>query len=76
MNPVSGNVSVNCTAGTYCTEKICTYSTDSVGNSESVVTSNIYYIDLAGPNAPTGLSPSGACLGATPMLSWAAPSDV
>ncbi|MEM3585627.1 MAG: hypothetical protein QXJ50_04555 [Candidatus Woesearchaeota archaeon] len=77
MSLAAGNVPVNCTQGSYCTNKICTYSVDNVGNSESVVSSNIYYIDLAGPNAPTGLSPSGSCLGtSTPSLSWSAPSDV
>jgi len=77
MSTYSGAFSVTCTAGTYCTKKICTYSTDAVGNSESVVTSSIYYIDLAAPNAPTGLTPAGGTCTATaaPTLSWTAPSD-
>ncbi|MEM3483956.1 MAG: LamG-like jellyroll fold domain-containing protein, partial [Candidatus Woesearchaeota archaeon] len=78
MSLYSSQFLVGCPPGSYCAKKICTYSIDNVSNAESLKSSNIYYIDFAGPNAPTGLLPSsGNCNGSsTPTLSWSAPSDV
>jgi len=78
MSTYSSAINVGCASGSNCSQKICTYSTDSLGNEEPIATSNIYYIDFAGPSTPTGLSPgAGTCTAtAAPALSWNAASDV
>ncbi|MCJ7816308.1 MAG: fibronectin type III domain-containing protein, partial [Candidatus Aenigmarchaeota archaeon] len=42
---------VTCPAGSVCRKRVCYYSTDTAGNTESTKTSNIFQIDKASPSA-------------------------